>query len=227
MYTPAIEPTSRCNYKCKHCPFQHNNIDKGDMDFELFKKIVDTEIFNADAIQIFNRGEPFLHPRVYEMIEYIKCKVILSTNAVLVDVDRLYKIPGEKLICVSFPGGNAKTYQEITGARGFTRAKSKVIELQDKKPDNVELYVKMVKQPENEGQDSLLRAFCNNVVVIDDSNQDKGYTVCSQPDVTPVYRYDGKKVVCCRDVNGSYDWDMYRNSGKQRLLPICKQCGIQ
>ena len=225
---PAIEVTSFCNLRCKFCPFQHHEIDKGFMDMGLFKRLVDELAPVSEALMLFNRGEPFLHPRIYQMIEYAnaRCPIILATNAILVNVKKLYSIKGKKTIAVSCPAGNRETYEKLTTVDAFETVKGKIKELQKKKPDDTELYVKMVRQPENEGQDEKLREFCDNVVVIDDSNIPKDYLVCTQPDTVPVYRYDGRKVVCCRDWEGKYDWHIYKEQAKKRRLDICKNCGI-
>ena len=230
MLKPAIELTSRCNLNCQMCPFRKGGgfKDFGDMDWDLFTKLVDELAPQSEAIMLFNRGEPFLYKKIYEAINYAKgkCKIILSTNGVLVDTELLYKNAGDLLLVVSCPAGNNKTYKEITGVDCYDKVKGKIIELQDHKPENVEMYVKLVKQPENEGQEESLKEFCDMVIAVEDSNQDRGYTHCTQPDITPVYRYDGKKVVCCRDVDGTYEYNKYKEQAKNRLLPICRDCGI-
>jgi pyruvate-formate lyase-activating enzyme len=83
-----IEPASACNLKCPFC-FQ---IDKdftskpymGFMDMDLFVRIVDEcEANGTGAITIASRGEPTLHPRLTDMLDYLKGKffeIKLNTN---------------------------------------------------------------------------------------------------------------------------------------------------
>lgn len=228
---PSIELTSRCNLNCQMCPFRidNKNIPKGDMDWDLFTKLADELAQQSEAIMLFNRGEPFLYPKIYEAIDYVKCKVIISTNGTLIGYDKFYDTRGEKLLCVSLPAGNRETYKKITGFDYFDRVKKNIIELQEKKPENVEMYVKIVRQKENEGHEEEIKKWCKvPVMAVEDSNQPNhhGYETCSQPDITPVWDFTGKKKVCCRDEFGKYDWETYYEQAKKRELPICKNCGI-
>jgi radical SAM protein with 4Fe4S-binding SPASM domain len=74
-----IEPVSTCNLKCPFC-FQ---LDKsftrkpfmGAMMFELFKKIVDeANELGVGAVTLASRGEPTLHKKFSEMLEYLNEK---------------------------------------------------------------------------------------------------------------------------------------------------------
>jgi len=86
-----IEPVSACNLKCPMC-FQ---IDKsftrkpfmGVMKMDLFKKVVDeANELGVGAITLASRGEPTMHPKLHEMLEYISNKeniyeLKINTNA--------------------------------------------------------------------------------------------------------------------------------------------------
>jgi radical SAM protein with 4Fe4S-binding SPASM domain len=74
-----IEPVSTCNLKCPFC-FQ---LDKsftrkpfmGVMVFELFKKVVDeANELGVGAVTLASRGEPTLHKKFSEMLEYLNKK---------------------------------------------------------------------------------------------------------------------------------------------------------
>ena len=74
-----IEPVSACNLRCPFC-FQ---IDKsftrkpymGVIDFEFFKKIVDeANDIGVGAITLASRGEPTMHKKYTEMLEYLSKK---------------------------------------------------------------------------------------------------------------------------------------------------------
>jgi radical SAM protein with 4Fe4S-binding SPASM domain len=97
-----IEPVSTCNLKCPFC-FQ---IDKsftkkpfmGVMNFDLFKKIInEASELGVGAITIASRGEPTLHPKFSEMLDYIsnfpsifECKV--NTNGSFLDEKKIHSI---------------------------------------------------------------------------------------------------------------------------------------
>ena len=84
-----IEPVSTCNLRCTMC-FQ---VDKtftrkpymGLMDINFYKNIIDECKDNGTkAITLASRGEPTLHPKLPEMLEYTKDKFLelkLNTNA--------------------------------------------------------------------------------------------------------------------------------------------------
>jgi len=96
-----IEPVSACNLRCVMCfqideTFTKNKDLMGQMDFELFKKIID-EAFEGGtkAITIASRGEPTLHPKLGEMLEYCNDKffeVKLNTNATRLNEKLIHKI---------------------------------------------------------------------------------------------------------------------------------------
>jgi MoaA/NifB/PqqE/SkfB family radical SAM enzyme len=67
-----IEVSSICNLKCDHCFRQYMDIGKeGLMDFGMYQSIVDEcakhELF---TLKFSMRGEPTLHPRIIEMVDY-------------------------------------------------------------------------------------------------------------------------------------------------------------
>lgn len=70
-----VELTSYCNYKCVMCPNKDlKKEDKGFMEIELFKKIVDEAQDFIFDINLAHRGESMLHPQLIEAIEYAKKK---------------------------------------------------------------------------------------------------------------------------------------------------------
>ena len=86
-----IEPVSACNLRCVMC-FQ---IDKtftkkpymGTMSLETFKKVVDEAVAGGTkAITMASRGEPLMHKKLPEMLEYAKGKffeIKLNTNGTI------------------------------------------------------------------------------------------------------------------------------------------------
>ncbi|MBN1298739.1 MAG: radical SAM protein [Actinobacteria bacterium] len=88
-YKLWIETTSRCNLACSACLNKYlSPRDRGDMDFNLFKKIIDQSKDYVYEIYLFHRGEPLLHPEINKMIEYARSsniKTVIHTNAVLLD----------------------------------------------------------------------------------------------------------------------------------------------
>ena len=79
-----IDVSSVCNFKCSFC-FQADekgmkdaNLIRGLMDIVLYKKIVDDlKEFPSKVkkIKIGNHGEPTLHPKIVEMVDYAKTHI--------------------------------------------------------------------------------------------------------------------------------------------------------
>ena len=117
-----IEATSRCNLKCVFCdrqPYLAKH-QAGDMDFALYKKIIDEGArHNLWAIKLSYRGEPLLHKDIFKMASYAKKKGILdvyfNTNATLMDKDAAKKIidSGLDRISISVEGTNADEYENL------------------------------------------------------------------------------------------------------------------
>lgn len=78
-----IETTATCNLTCSYCPREKI---KGDMDFNLFKEIIDEATnYGSRSFSLHLFGEPLLYPKIIDAIRYIKHKnknhtVLLTTN---------------------------------------------------------------------------------------------------------------------------------------------------
>lgn len=79
-----IEPTNHCNLNCICCPALVSSREKGYMDFDLFRRIIDdASQIGVKRVHLYLHGEPMLHPQIVDMIRYVKSKAIgfhLTTN---------------------------------------------------------------------------------------------------------------------------------------------------
>ena len=96
-----LEPVSACNLRCPFCmqvdeKFTSNQEMMGMMDLDLFKKIIDeAHEFGTQTITLIGRGEPTIHPRLGEMLEYCSGKFIelkMNTNATLLNEKLIHQI---------------------------------------------------------------------------------------------------------------------------------------
>ena len=94
------------------------------MNFELYKKIIDTAVkWKVPSIKLNWRGEPLLNPKLPKFINYAKTKGILevsiNTNATNLDKKRSNELidSGLDLIIYSFDGGTKKTYEKMRPSR--------------------------------------------------------------------------------------------------------------
>ncbi|MCL4376990.1 MAG: radical SAM protein [Actinobacteria bacterium] len=113
-----IETSSRCNLECRLCV--NKDIDpglKGDMDFDLYKKIIDQIKDYAFDINLFHRGEPLLNPKIVDMVRYANIngiKTRIHTNATLLNENLSRELikAGLNLISFSVDGYSKKTYEK-------------------------------------------------------------------------------------------------------------------
>lgn len=92
-----IEPTNVCNLHCSFCPRDDLQRPKGYMDFDFFKETIDKnhKFMNKSEIHLYVFGESMLHPKIYDMIAYMKkynLKIQLNTNATLMNEERSRKL---------------------------------------------------------------------------------------------------------------------------------------
>ena len=115
-----IESTNICNLSCIMCPTGRKEQlrKKGYMDFELFKSIVDEMAPWVQATTLHIWGEPLLHPKVFDMIEYCRKKGLrseISTNATMLNEERSRRIldAGLGAIYLCLDGMRPETYEQI------------------------------------------------------------------------------------------------------------------
>jgi len=132
-----IEPTNRCNLKCALCLTGKGKLERdiGDMDFSVFKNIIDKFEDKVIYLGLFFQGEPILNKDVFKMIEYLNSKKIytrISTNADF-DNETLKKLVHSGLdeLIVSLDCADPQTYFKYKGKDNFR----KIV-------DNVEYLIK-------------------------------------------------------------------------------------
>lgn len=116
-YRISVEPTNYCNARCPLCPTGASQLrrKKGFMDMKLYKKMIDEVSGKTSSIILWNYGEPFLHPHIFEMIDYAKnnkLHIVASTNGyVFYSINQINKLANSKLdkLIVSIDGATDKT----------------------------------------------------------------------------------------------------------------------
>lgn len=115
----TIEPTNNCNLHCLECPSGNDTSKriKGNIDFELYKKIID-EVKDYIIYQmIYFQGEPFLNPEFFNLIKYAdnnKIYTSTSTNGHFLSPENCAKVvkSGLKKIIISVDGTTQETYEK-------------------------------------------------------------------------------------------------------------------
>lgn len=142
-----IELSSRCNLSCRFCV--NKNLpphQRGDMDFSLYKKIIDEIAGKVHDVNLFHRGEPLLNKNIVPMITYANKKGIrtrIHTNATLMnkELDGNMILAGLDLISFSFDGYVKEIYEKNRTGANFEESLANIVDflkvkkkLKSKKP---------------------------------------------------------------------------------------------
>ncbi len=118
-YSISIEPNLSCNLKCPGCAAGSGalNREEGEIDFVLFKKIVNELSPYLTNLILYFQGEPFLHRSFFKLIEYAsitnKIFTTTSTNGHFLNKLNCKKIieSGLDEIIISIDGTTQKIYE--------------------------------------------------------------------------------------------------------------------
>ena len=131
-----IETTNACNLHCPFCAVTFNNwgpYRRGYMELALFRKIIDEGVENGlCSVKFSLRGEPMLHPKLFEMIRYAKEKgimdIYINTNATLLHEDKINQLidAGLDRISVSFEGITKEVYESYRVGANYEKVLSNI-----------------------------------------------------------------------------------------------------
>ena len=117
-----IEPVGQCNLRCTMCPinFREDKPLVGAqkfMQYELFTRLVD-QLPQMETLHLQGLGEPMLHPRFFDMVEYAVAKgvrVTTNTNLTLLNPKRAERLvtSGLHTLHFSIDGVRPETYERI------------------------------------------------------------------------------------------------------------------
>lgn len=121
-----IEVTGRCNLMCTHCVRHSRRTDIGDMDMDLFRRIIDEGAgYGLPSIIPHWLGESFLNRRLIDMIRYAKAKGVIdiriNTNCTLLNDETIEAIleSGLDMIVCSIDAVEMDTYNRIKVGSDF------------------------------------------------------------------------------------------------------------
>jgi len=124
-----IEPTNICNLKCPMCPSGNGSMTRprGRLDRTAYQRLIDAVGHRLLQIQLWNQGEPFIHPRLVDFIRYAKARgimVITSTNGHFIRTDEAAREliqSGLDQLIFSLDGTNPETYTRYRVGGNFQR----------------------------------------------------------------------------------------------------------
>ncbi len=139
-FTYFIDPVNICNLRCAVCPTGLGILgrEQGMMDIEHFRAIVDQIARYAYVLELYNWGEPFLHPRIFDMIEYAhQSRISVRTSSNMNHFDarmaaRTVACGLDRLI-VSLDGSTQETYEKYRRGGNLSRVLKNVSLLVEEK----------------------------------------------------------------------------------------------
>jgi len=127
-----LQPTSRCNLRCKGCRFfgengvylsRDDNLIEKEMSLTEMKGVIDDISSFVSMVIITGGGEPFVRPDLIDLIEHIKSKkifCIIVTNGTLLDREITERLIRCKLDVMIFSiDGLKDVHEELRGVKGI------------------------------------------------------------------------------------------------------------
>ncbi len=119
-----IEIAAICDLACPHCHREFLVTPDKVINFDLYKSIIDQAVkLNVPSVKLIWRGEPLLHPKVKELIQYAKesgiVEVIINTNGTNLNTKKANDLidSGLDQLIYSFDGGTKETYEKMRPGR--------------------------------------------------------------------------------------------------------------
>jgi radical SAM protein with 4Fe4S-binding SPASM domain len=154
--TGIIATTQRCNMTCRMCLRTVRSFDGPNMNFDLFKKIVDEWTPYLRFLSMDGLGETIMNPEAFQMIHYVKSKgirVMFSTNATILDASMADAIMDAQvdLIIFSVNGATPEVYRAVHGRDCYDEAVGNIrrfLALKRERRSPILVFLQMIRLPE-------------------------------------------------------------------------------
>ncbi len=173
--TAIIATTHRCNMTCKMCLRSVTTFDGPNMEFGLFKKIIDEWAPYLRYLSLDGPGETTMNPDAFKMIRHAKSvgiRVMFSTNATLLDDAMADDIigSGADLIIFSVNGATPEVYETVHGRACYERTVANIhrfLTLKLRRRAPILVALQMIRLPETLPQVSAFYRKWRNVAGVD------------------------------------------------------------
>jgi len=164
-----IEPTNACMMDCIMCPRKNMKRKIEFMKLDFFKHIIDQAKWN-DNLWIHHFGDPLMHPKIIEMIDYAAKKEIkprISVNPNLLSEKMCERLINSRLhtIMISLDGLDDKTYKYIRGVNAdYKKAVDNIntlIRLKNEKCSKLRIVLHMVRMKINKNDSEKFKKLWN------------------------------------------------------------------
>lgn len=121
-----VQVSAKCNLGCTMCGYVGKTPNVGFMTLELFQRIVDEcRAYGVEQIYLETAwGEPFLHPRIFDLLAMAKgLEIVLSTNITPLNERRIKALAGVGVhhLQLSFCGYDRESYELVYVGANFDR----------------------------------------------------------------------------------------------------------
>jgi len=149
-YFIKIEPTNKCNLRCHGCLHSAErsellNGNRGDMSFELFKKIIDELKDTLIKVSLYALGEPLIYKHIGEMVRYLSehnIGSVISSNLNYLPRELFGDLIKYRLthLIVSLDGSNQENYHKFRQGGNFDKVIGNIRLLQEEKKKQKSIY---------------------------------------------------------------------------------------
>jgi radical SAM protein with 4Fe4S-binding SPASM domain len=240
----GIEVTNACNLECIMCHRQVMTRKVGFMDFDLFKECARQGIeMGIKKVIPFNYGESLLHPKLIDMVEYVKSlsqetEVKINTNGMLLDKEYAKALIGAGIdeITFSIEGCTKESHEQLAIGSNYDTVLTNLMNLVDMRKENGKPQVRvcMVRMEETA---SSLKQFTKqwqplvDAITIHDVNTGYGTLKDRRLEKRPLKRrvpcrelwlklqvlWNGDVTVCCIDYDGKLKIGNVKNNSLSEL----------
>lgn len=132
-YFIKIEPTNKCNLRCKGCLLHgtepnrvNQNVSLGSMDIQNFRKTIGQLEKYLVKVSLYSLGEPLIYPNILEMIKYLsdrKIGSVISSNMNYLTPELASGMVKNKLshLIISLDGAEKEVYDKFRIGGSFDR----------------------------------------------------------------------------------------------------------
>ena len=169
-----IEPTNACNLECPLCPVGRKELGRKTehMSLDVYKSIIDDMERNLLLLVLWDWGEPFMHPRLPDMIEYASrrdIRTVTSTNAHFLNNDAYAEkvlSSGLSTLIVAIDSLNDESYSVYRRKGNLERAIAglqNVIRIKKNLSSGTCIALRMVIMKQNEHEVASLRKLAKEI----------------------------------------------------------------
>jgi radical SAM protein with 4Fe4S-binding SPASM domain len=128
----TIESTAKCNLSCPMCLRQRVYFPARDMEFSVFRKIIDEGKDFLEFAVPYGAGEPLLNPEIFDMIAYctkLDIPTGISTNATVLSEESSRRLieAGLDSITLAFDSSRREVFETYRNGADFDRVRNNIL----------------------------------------------------------------------------------------------------